>query len=353
MEKTSEYILEQLKHLMAIPSPSGYTKVASNYLVEELVNLGFEPQVTVKGGVVVKLCGEKEEDAIMLTGHLDTLGGMVAEVKTNGRIRVTPIGGLEANNIETENCTIYTHEGMGYTGTFQMNDPSVHVNKEYKTLPRNFEGMEVVIDEKVSTKEETEALGIAVGSYICFEPRTIITESGFIKSRFLDDKLSVAIMLGYAKQVSEMQEKPKRTVYIHFTVYEEVGHGGAASVPQGVTEMLAVDMGCVGEGLTCTEQMVSICVKDSRGPSDYEMVKKLIQICKDNKLQYAPDVYPFYASDVDVALMSGHDVRHALIGPGVYASHGYERSHVDGVLNTLVLIQKYVELWEKCNGSRG
>ena len=344
-KNTMNYILEQTKALLAIPSPSGYTKEVTAYLVKELEKYGYEPQITVKGGVVVKLCGSGEDqNALLFTGHIDTLGAMVAEIKTNGRLRITPIGGLDANNAEAENCTVYTRSGKSYVGTFQMNDPSIHVNKEYKTQLRTFESMEVVLDEKVASPEDTIALDIEVGDYVCFEPRTIITDSGFIKSRFLDDKLSAAIMLGYAKQLSEATEKPKRTVYIHFTVYEEVGHGGAASIPQGVTEMLAVDMGCVGEGLICTEHMVSICVKDSRGPSDYDMVSKLITISKEHNLQYAPDVYPFYASDVDVALLAGNDLKHALIGPGVYASHGYERAHVDGVENTLALIQEYVKL---------
>lgn len=173
---------------------------------------------------------------------------------------------------------------------------------------------------------------------VCFDPRTTITESGYIKSRFLDDKLSVGILLGFAKFVKEEKITLSRTVYHHITVYEEVGHGGAASIPADVTEVLSVDMGCVGNGGACTEHQVSICAKDCHGPYNYEVVSNLITAAKRQKLDFAVDVYPHYGSDADVALTAGYDVKHGLIGPGVYASHGYERSHKDGVLNTFLLL---------------
>ena len=202
--------------------------------------------------------------------------------------------------------------------------------------------MEVVIDEKVSSKEDVKALGIMPGDYVCFEPRTRVTESGYIKSRFLDDKLSSAILLGYAKYLKDEGVTPKRRIYLHFTIFEEVGHGGSASVPEGVTEAWSVDMGCVGKGLQCTEHEVSICAKDRGGPYNYDIVKKLVELAEANGIGYAVDIYPFYGSDVEATLKAGYDIRHALIGPGVYASHGYERSHKDGVENTLRLIQAYL-----------
>ena len=203
--------------------------------------------------------------------------------------------------------------------------------------------MEVVLDEKVASKEDTMKLGIMPGDIVCFEPRTRITKSGYIKSRFLDDKLSVGILLGYAKYLKDENIKLKHKMYHYITVYEEVGHGGAASIPEGVTEMISVDMGCVGEGLNCTEHQVSICAKDSTGPYNYDVVKKMIEVSKENNIDFAVDIYPFYGSDVDVTLKAGYDIRHGLIGAGVYASHGYERSHIDGVKNTLKLLINYCE----------
>ena len=203
--------------------------------------------------------------------------------------------------------------------------------------------MEVVLDEMVSSKEDTLALGILPGDIVCFDPRTTYTKSGYIKSRFLDDKLSVGILLGFAKYVKEEQIVLPRKVYQHITVYEEVGHGGAASIPSDVTEVLSVDMGCVGDGLTCCEHQVSICAKDSRGPYNYDVVSSLIAAAKRKNLDFAVDIYPHYGSDADVALTAGYDVKHGLIGSGVYASHGYERSHRDGVINTFLLLTEYLK----------
>jgi putative aminopeptidase FrvX len=195
----------------------------------------------------------------------------------------------------------------------------------------------------VHTKDQVKALGIQNGDYICFEPRTRVTESGYIKSRFLDDKISAAILLGYGKYLKDNEITPKHRVYVQFTIYEEVGHGGSAPCPSGVTEIWSVDMGCVGDGLECTEHEVSICAKDSGGPYNYEVVTKMIQVAKNHELGFAVDIYPHYGSDVEASLKAGNDVRHGLIGPGVYASHGYERTHRDGVKNTFDLIRYYME----------
>ena len=231
-----------------------------------------------------------------------------------------------------------------YEGTVQILDPSVHVNAQYDEIKRTFDTTEVVLDEDVKNASETRELGIEVGDIVAFEPRAQVTGSGYIKSRFLDDKLSVAILLALGKFIKDENVALKRRLWAHLTVYEEVGHGGAGSVPAGVTECLSVDMGCVGLGLTCTEKMVSICAKDARGPYSYKMTSKLIEAAKNGGAEYAVDVYRGYSSDVDTTLTSGHDIIHGLIGPGVYASHGYERSHVDGVFNTLKLLGEYIKL---------
>lgn len=341
-KKYVEYIVEETKKILAIDSPSGYTKKAAAYVMNAYRELGYEPQLTVKGGVLVAVGGKKKREAVMLEAHIDTLGAMVAEIKENGRLKVSPLGGMNANNAEAENCRIHTRFSGTYEGTFQLQNASVHVNEEYNEEKRNYQVMEVVLDEKVKSKEEVEKLGIMTGDVVCFDPRTVVTESGYIKSRFLDDKLSVGILLGYAKYLKEEKIEPERMVYHHITVFEEVGHGGAASIPDGVTEVISVDMGCVGEGLACDETQVSICAKDSRGPYHYDVVTGLIKAAKEAELDFAVDVYPFYGSDADTALTAGYDVRHGLIGAGVYASHGYERSHKDGIKNTFRLICAYL-----------
>ena len=345
MEKKNyiDYIVEETKKILAIDSPSGYTKEVAEYVLGEYRALGYEPKLTVKGGVLVALGGKNKEDAVMLEAHIDTLGAIVTEIKSNGRLKVSPIGGMNANNAEAENCRVATRFSGTFEGTCQLSNASVHVNGDYSDTKRSWDEMEIVLDEKADSREETEKLGIMAGDFVCFDPRTTVTKTGYIKSRFLDDKLSVGILLGYAKYLKEENITPSRPVYQHITVYEEVGHGGSASVPEGVTDILSVDMGCVGDGLECKEHQVSICVKDSGGPYSYDFTGELIAAAKANGIDYAADVYPHYGSDVEATLRGGADARHALIGAGVYASHGYERSHVDGVKNTLELLAAYLD----------
>ena len=340
----ADFAWEQTAALLAIDSPSGFTAKAAAWVKEAFEALGFPAKITNKGGVLVDLGGDDENDALFLEAHVDTLGGMVCRIKGSGRLQLTKIGGMRAENGEAENARIYTRDGRIYEGTLQLCNASVHVNADYKTAKRDFDTTEIVLDEDVSSAEDVRKLGIEVGDFVCFDPRTRRTASGYLKSRFLDDKLSVGILLGFAKYLSDNKIVPARRTYVHVTVYEEVGHGGAASVPVGVTEAISVDMGCVGDGLSCTERQVSICAKDSAGPYSYEVVGKLIDAAKRTGADYAVDVYPHYSSDVDVTLGAGFDIRHGLIGAGVYASHGYERSHIDGVYNTLKVLCGYLEV---------
>ena len=336
-KKYADLAWEQAATLLHIDSPTGFTTKAALWVKDAFASLGFSAQITTKGGVIADLGGEGE--GLLLAAHTDTLGGMVAQIKGNGRLKITALGGMNANNAEAENVRVYTRNGKVYEGTLQLCNASIHVNPEYNNAKRSFDTTEVVLDEDGKAEE----LGIQVGDIVCFDPRTRRTESGYLKSRFLDDKLSVGILLGFAKYLAEEKPKLNRHIYAHITVYEEVGHGGSGSVPEGVTEAISVDMGCVGDGLSCTEKQVSICVKDSGGPYSYEVVGKLLDAAKKAEVDYAADVYPMYGSDVEATLRSGHDIRHGLIGPGVYASHGYERSHIDGVYNTLKLLASYLE----------
>lgn len=338
----ADYIIEQAQALLSIDSPSGYCREVTDYLLQELKRLGFRAERTQKGGVLADLGGLDKENGILLEAHCDTLGAMVHQIKENGRLKLTPVGGMRPENAEAENCRIITRKGKVYEGTCQLANASVHVNDDY-SVSRTWDTVEVLIDEPASSREQVKALGIRNGDYVCFEPRTRVTDSGYIKSRFLDDKLSSAVILGYARYLSDHRITPDRRVYAHFTIYEEVGHGGSGTCPQGVTECWSVDMGCVGDGLECTERQVSICAKDSGGPYCYDIVSRMVEIAEKYGIDFAVDIYPHYGSDVEATLKAGHDIRHGLIGPGVYASHGYERSHRDGVENTFQLIRCYLE----------
>lgn len=337
MSSHMDFIKEQLYALTAIPSPSGFTKKATDYLLSELTALGFTPERSRKGNVFVTLGGSGSP--LVLAAHVDTLGAMVRSIKENGRLRPTTLGGHQWSTADGENCTIHTRDGKVYTGVVLNTEPSAHVaDQKVEQIEKH---MEILLDENVDSREGTLALGIQTGDIIAMDPRTVVTESGYIKSRFLDDKLSAAILIAYAKMLRHENRTPKRRIYLHFTVYEEVGHGAAASVPDDVTEVLSVDMGCVGDGVTCTEHEVSICAKDSGGPYDYSVTTALVQAARQAGAQYAVDVYPHYGSDAEASLSAGYDVRHGLIGAGVYASHGYERAHIDGVQNTLKLLAAY------------
>ena len=342
--KYAEFAWKQTAALLAIDSPSGFTDRAAQWVKAAFEILGFPAEITTKGGVLIDLGGNDDKDGLLLAAHADTLGAMVAEVKGNGRLRLTALGGMRAENGETENVRVYTRCGKIIEGTLQLCNPSVHVNGEYGNAKRSFDTTEVVLDEDVSSAADTRKLGIEVGDFVCFDPRTRRTESGYLKSRFLDDKLSVGILLGFARYLHDNGITPSRRTWVHVTVYEEVGHGGSASVPAGVTEAISVDMGCVGDGLQCTERQVSICAKDSGGPYSYEVVGKLIDAARKTGADYAVDVYPYYGSDVEATLRAGVDIRHGLIGAGVFASHGYERSHIDGVYNTLKVLCGYLDV---------
>ncbi|WP_293826183.1 M42 family metallopeptidase [uncultured Parolsenella sp.] len=337
MDSQLTYICDQLKALTAIPSPTGFTKHATNYLAETLTAMGLSPEVSNKGNVLVCLGGEG--NPLVLASHVDTLGAMVRAIKDNGRLRPTTLGGHQWRTADGENCTVHTRDGRAYTGVVLNTEPSAHVaDEKVEQVEKN---MEVLLDENVGTADETRALGIQNGDIIAMDPRTTVTPSGYIKSRFLDDKLSASILLGLARAAAVGEVSLARKVSLLFTVYEEVGHGGSF-VPADTRDMISVDMGCVGADLACTEREVSICAKDSGGPYNYDLVSELAGIAAGLELGYAIDVYPHYGSDVEATLTAGYDIRHGLVGPGVYASHNYERSHTDGVRNTYELLRAYV-----------
>ncbi len=340
----ADYAWDMTAALLAIDSPSGYTAAAAKWVQEAFAGLGFDAVITRKGGVLIDLGGKDADDGLLLEAHADTLGAMVAQVKGDGRLRLTSLGGMNPNNAEAENVRVHTRDGKVVEGTCQLCNASVHVNGDYSSAKRSWDSVEIVLDEDVKSAADTRKLGVEVGDVVCFDPRTKRTASGYLKSRFLDDKLSVGILLGFAKYLHDNQIIPERRTWVHVTVYEEVGHGGSASVPAGVTEAISVDMGCVGYGLQCTENQVSICAKDSGAPYSYDVTTKLINAAKATGADYAVDVYPYYGSDVEATLRSGVDIRHGLIGAGVYASHGYERSHIDGVYNTLLVLKGYLNV---------
>ncbi len=334
------YILRLAKEILEIPSPSGYTKDITKRIKEEANKFDLETVQTKKGNLIITVPGRTPK-TLGLSVHVDTLGAMVRSISSDGTLKFTNIGGPSWPTLDGEYCTIQTRDGKTYSGTFLSTSPSVHVFKDAGTKKRDPENMIVRIDEMVKNKQDVLDLGIEVGNYIFFDPKTTITDSGFVKSRFLDDKINVASMFGLIKHLNDENIKPKQTLKIIISTYEEVGHG-AAFIPE-LDELVAVDMGCIGDDLSCTEYDVSICAKDSSGPYDYDLTTQFASLAKANDLQYAVDIYPYYGSDVTAASRAGNDFKGALVGPGVHASHGMERTHYQAIENTIKLLFHYVK----------
>lgn len=338
--ETVEYIIKTIEKLVNIPSPSGFAQKAIAFVKEEAEGFGYNCRLNQKGGLIIEVPG-KSEETIGLSAHVDTLGAMVRSIKSDGTIRFTSVGGFTMQSIEGSYCTIHTRDGREYEGTILANSPSVHTYDDARTLERKEANMHIRIDEIVKSDEDVKKLGIETGDYVSFDPKFSYTQSGFVKSRHLDDKASVGVLLGLLKEMSEAKLQPQKTILVVISNYEEVGFG-ASYLPEAITEFVAVDMGALGDDLNGTEYAVSICAKDSSGPYDYDLTTRLINIAKDKKLDYAIDIFPHYGSDVSAALQGGNNIKGALIGQGIHASHGMERTHKSALLNTLELLKGYV-----------
>lgn len=336
-----DYVLQTAKQLLEFNSPSGFCFEIMELIQSWTNSLGYEFEKTNKGCGVITIPGKSNEQVIGLSAHVDTLGAMVRSITNKGTLKFTIIGGPVVPTLDSEYCQIRTRDGKLYTGTFLSTSPSGHVFEDSKSKKRDPENMEVRIDEVVKSKEDVLKLGINPGDFIFFDPKTTITDSGFIKSRFIDDKASVACLLGLLELFKRENIVPTYTTKLFISIYEEVGHG-SSYIPSDITELISVDMGCIGDDLSCTEYDVSICAKDSGGPYDYHMTTELVNLAKENELNYAVDIYPMYASDTTAALRGGQDIRGALIGPGVHASHGMERTHYQALENTMKLLYLYL-----------
>lgn len=342
MKKMNEQILaDYAQQLLGIDSPTGFTQHAIAWIEEQVQALGYTCYRNAKGNLIVEIEGLADQPVVAVSAHTDTLGLMVRAIKKDGKLAFTRLGGPCLPTLDGEYCRIITRQGKVYTGTILSTAPAVHVYKEASSQERSEETMEVRIDELVRNEEDVRRLGIQAGDIIAIDPKTTITPSGFIKSRFLDDKISAAIFLTLLKALKDENVTLPQKTYFLFSTYEEVGHG-ASWIPGDVTELLAVDMGCIGTDLSCTETDVSICAKDSGGPYDYQMTSRLIELAQAHQLPYAVDIYPFYGSDCGAALKGGNDIRGALIGPGVHASHGMERTHMQGVSAAYTLLAAYL-----------
>ncbi len=334
------YLKTFIENIFAIDSPTGFTHHVMDFIDEEATKLGYELKRTNKGNGYIIVPGLSDE-TLGLSAHVDTLGLMVRSINQDGTLALTKIGGIITPTLDGEYCRIHTRNHQVYTGTILSKSPAAHVYPDANTKDRSIEQLEVRIDESVSSKDDVLKLGINNGDFVCVDPKTTITDSGFVKSRFIDDKISVAILFTLLKEMHDKHLTPNKNIVFLISTYEEVGHG-MAHLPVQIDELISVDMGCIGLDLSCKETQVSICAKDSSGPYDYMITSKLIELAKKMHIDYAVDIYPFYGSDGSAALAAGQDIRAGLVGPGVHASHGMERTHLNGIKETMKLIGAYI-----------
>jgi putative aminopeptidase FrvX len=332
-----------LTGLLNTPSPTGFTERAVAYTEAALQALPLVLRRTHKGALVAEWAGLQQKAPRSLTAHLDTLGAMVKEIKDSGRLRLSKIGGYAWNTVEGEGCTIFTAGGRLVRGTLLIAKASSHVHgTETAQMKREDETMEVRLDERTTSSAETRALGIQVGDIVAFDPRVEQGPAGFIRSRHLDDKASVAAIFGAVQAMAAAGLQPAQRTTILFSNYEEVGHGAATGIPADVVELLTVDMAAIGQGQESDEFNVTICAKDSGGPYDYDLRRRLVRLAEEAGIPYKLDIYPFYGSDGEAFWRAGGDVRVGLVGPGVEASHNYERTHVDALERTAQLLVEYM-----------
>lgn len=336
------FMVDYLEKIVNIPSPSGFTGRLMEVLGADARDMGYELSYTSRGALMIRVPG-RTGAKLCLAAHGDTLGAVVRSVNSDGTLRIVPVGGYTMESVEGEYCTVHTRDGRSYPGTALTKCPSVHVFDDARSLERKEENMVIRLDEMVYSREDVRALGIQNGDYISWEPRFQALENGFIRSRHLDDKASVAVLFALLKELKEKNLVPAQELLILITNFEEVGFG-ASYLPADIPELLVVDMGAVGDDLDGREDRVSIVAKDSQGPFDYDMTTRLIEIARERGLDYAVDVFRHYGSDGAAAIRGGANVRCALIGQGVQASHHMERTHVRGMQNTLELIKGYIGL---------
>lgn len=339
---STDYIRQVLEDLINTPSPSGDTAWAVSLVQNELAMMGVASSTTTKGALVAHIPGLRDDKPRAISAHLDTLGAVVAEIKPSGRLRLRALNGVNWATVESEGVTIRTSGERQFRGSVVLANGAAHVNRSAGTQERNGDTLEVRIDELTASAVETRQLGIEVGDFVYFDPRYEASPSGFIRSRFLDDKACVASLLAALKALTDVGVTPAQTTYCLFSVHEEVGHGGADGLPAELEEMLVLDMACIGQGQNGSEQNCSICVADSSGPYSKELSDRIRGLAQLHGIELRPDIYPYYGSDGSAYWRQGGKAQVALIGPGVDTSHGYERTHIDALVDTALLTAEYL-----------
>lgn len=336
-----QYLIHSFERIINIPSPVGYY-IELNPVLETMAHeLGLTVTRDNRSTTYITVPGKNPEKTIMVGAHADTLGMMVYKVEKDGKLRVRQLGGCNFNNLEGETVYVHTRDGRKYSGLFVCQSHSVHVFENARSLERNESTMIIILDEDISTKEEVLALGISNGDFVSIEPRMQLTENGYLKSRFIDDKGAIACCFSTLKYLKENNLQPMYNIIFAIPYNEEIGLGGTY-IPDGVSEYLAIDIGLIGPDLEGNEHSVSICAKDNAAPYDYELTNRLVECAKAADTKYALDVFYRYGTDANAAMRAGNNLRAAAFGMAVYCSHGMERTHLDGMIGTVNILLEYL-----------
>ncbi|MBP5153630.1 MAG: M42 family metallopeptidase [Lachnospiraceae bacterium] len=336
-----DYCLSVFQKLLAADSTTGHTAAAEAVLAGLLEESGIPYVRTHKGGIIADAGGSG--NALAVTAHLDDIGLMVRYVNADGTLNLCPVGGLYPFYCVTENARVYTRDGRVYSGSICRTPASIHVTEDElrKTLPDFASNVCLVLDEDVRCAADVRALGIDTGDIVALDPR-FVRAGEYIKSRFIDDKACAAVLLTVLREIRQQGLALPRKVYAYFAVYEEIGHG-TSWLPADVKDILSVDIAPTGPRQNSDERKVSIFAKDSRFPYHWELTNELRETALACGADFVMDIFtPHYGTDGDTSIVAGHDVRHAAIGPGTANSHGYERTHLDGLRNTYRLLFAYL-----------
>ena len=336
-----DYLKDVLIRLLEIPSPSGYTDKVVHLVGAELEKLGIPFELSRRGAIRALLKGRQAPDRAVVA-HLDTLGAMVKDLKPTGRLSLVPIGTWSSRFAEGARVKILTGD-FTYSGTILPLKSSGHIfNEEIDTQPVSWDNLEVRVDAAATCREDLQGLRIYIGDYIGIDAEPVILESGFIKSRHLDDKAGVACLLTAAKAIQEGAASLPLNCHLVFTLSEEVGTGASGILPHEVAEMVAIDNAMNGPGQNSSDYGVTIPIMDESGPFDYHLTHKLLRLSAENHIEHTRDVYVHYRCDAASAIQSGNDLRTAMISFALDSSHGHERTHIQSLEATCKLTLAYM-----------
>ena len=337
------YLRQRLLEMLAIPCPTGFTDEIVRYVCRCLDQIGVDYQLSRRGTIIALLPGARCDCARAIANHLDTIGATVTAIKSNGRLALSPVGSWSSRFAEGGRVSVFASTGVFRGQVLPLLASGHAFNEQVDLLPVGWDQVELRLNRHVHNREEATRLGISPGDFVAFDSDPEWDESGYITARHLDNKAGASALLTALKAMREHDMQPAMDLYAIFTVTEEVGTGAGASLEDRVAEFVGIDIGPVAPGQNARETGVTLCAQDTSGPFDRVLTRYLRQICREHDIDHQTDVFRYYYSDANSAIIAGHDVRHALLTFGTDATHGYERTHISSLLSIARLLTRYAQ----------